>query len=154
MMLLAFALAIAAIVYVALRSRGGKAAPADENASAALDALVADAIEREIAQTVLGMRASSDDERAKLRKALRGTDADTDVVSRLEHAVKSIDLEIVRYAHETDAEVNVSLTYEDGRIAKLTRRAPLPDLPRSVRDSFEKKSITRAFVAWQLPWRR
>jgi hypothetical protein len=153
MTVLAILLLVGLVMFFVVRHRKSPDA-ADVDASAALDTLVADAIERELAQTVLGMKTSTDDERATLRKALRGTDADIDLVSRLERAVKSVDLEFIRFGHEPDAEVNVTLSYEDGKTVKSTRRISMPDLPRSVRESFEKNAITRAFLAWQLPWRR
>ncbi len=152
MFIAAIALAVAVAVFLLLRGRGGTKGSADVDASAALDALVADAVERELAQTVLAMK--TDDERARLRKALRGTDADIDVVTRLERAVRGIDLEFIRFAHEADTEVNVTLTYEDGKTVKTTRRLANVDLPRSVREGFERNATTRAFLAWQLPWRR
>ncbi len=152
MFVAAIALAIVVVVFLVLRSRGGTKAKPDVDASAALDALVADAVERELAQSVLAMK--TDEERVRLRKALRGADADIDVVSQLERAVRGIDLEFIRFAHESDAEVNVTLTYEDGKTVKTTRRIANADLPRSVRDGFEKNATTRAFLAWQLPWRR
>ncbi len=152
MFIAAIALAVVVAVFLVLRGRGSTKVNADVDASAALDALVADAVERELAQTVLAMK--TDDERARLRKALRGTDADIDVVTRLERAVRGIDLEFIRFAHEADTEVNVTLTYEDGKTVKTTRRLANADLPRSVREGFERNSTTRAFLAWQLPWRR
>lgn len=146
------AVALVVILFFVLRNRGSTQVRVDVDATAALDALVADAVERELAVTVLAMK--TDEERVPLRKALRGTDADIDVVSRLERAVRGIDVEFIRYAHEADTEVNVTLTYEDGKTIKTTRRIANADLPRSVREGFEKNATTRAFRAWQLPWRR
>jgi hypothetical protein len=154
MLLVALALAAGLVVFLALRGRGGAKESEDANASAALDALVADAIERELAQVVFGTKASSDEERSSLKKALRGTDADIDVVTRLERLVKGVEVELIRYAHESDVEANVTVAYEDGRTARSTRRMAMTDVPRAARDSFEKKAITRVFVTWQLPWRR
>jgi hypothetical protein len=148
-LVLAAVVALVVLVFV-MRSRRLEDVGAHE--SPALDAVVADVIERELLQHVF--QNATDGERSGLKKALRGTDADIDVVSRLEQAVKSIDLEFVRFAHEADAEVNITLTYEDGKTTKLTRRMGLLDVPRPVRESFEKSAVTRAFHAWQLPWRR
>lgn len=151
MIVVAIGIVVAVVIFYVVRGRR-TATPADANASAALDALVVDLIERELAQTVLS--GATDRERANLKKTLLGTDADIDLVSRLERAVKGIDLEFIRFAHEADAELNVTVSYENGNVAKSTRRIAAQDLPRSVREGFEKNATTRAFLAWQPAWRR
>ena len=165
MSLLALALAVAIVVFFVFRAKKRGAGPGQDDASAALDALVAESLERELAESVLHMTASTspsgsagpepaDDERARLKKTLLGKDPDASIVTSLEQAVKNVRLEFVRYAHEADAEVTVELAYENGKTAKQTRRVALADLPRAVRDDFEKRGVTRAFRAWEFPWRR
>jgi len=151
MILVAAGLLVALAVFYFLRSRGEKK-PTDANASPALDALVVDAIERELAQSVLD--GATDRERANLKKTLLGTDADVDMVSKLERALRSVDLEFIRLAQEADAELNVTVAYENGKTMKTTRRITMQDMPRTVRENFEKNAITRAFQSWQPPWQR
>jgi hypothetical protein len=143
-------IALALVLRARSRSRGLEAA---NDSTPAVDAWVQDALEHELAAGALGMRASSPEERRKLARTLRG-DFDPDVVSQVEAAVRAVELEFVRYAHETDAEVVLRVHYEDGRTGTTTRRLAWTDVPEAVRTDFARRSATRVFRAWPLPWSR
>ena len=152
-MTLAIALGLALIVFLIVRSRrGGKNAPTSDT-SKGLETWVTDALERELAGEVLGMRAATEAERKPLARTLRG-EPDADVVTAIEAAVKSVEVEYLRYAHEREAEVTLKVHYEDGRATTTATRLPWSDLPPSVRCDFETKSSTRVFRPWAFPWAR
>lgn len=154
-MLIALAvLAAAALAFALYRARRIAATPeAAKDTTPALDAWVASALEAELAETVLGIRDASAEERKKLTRSLRG-DPDPDVVSKIEDAVKSVELEFVKYAHEADAEVTVRVAYERGAHGTATKRLAWTDVPERVRDDFERRSTTRVFRSWVFPWSR
>jgi len=154
-MSIALVAAIAALVIgiYYFRSRKQNSAEVQRESTPALDAWIADALEVELAEGALGMRASTPEERRKLQKSLRG-EPDPDVVSKVEDKVKAVELEFVRYNHETDAEVTVRVRYEDGKTGATSRRLPLADLPNAVREDFQQKGSTRVFRTWSFPWQR
>lgn len=145
--------ATAVLLLVVARARKKRDLEAAKDSTAALDAWVAEALELELAEGALGMRASSPEERRKLARSLRG-DFDPDVVSKVEDAVRAVELEFVRYSHEADAEVLLVVRYEDGRSATAKRRLPWGDVPPAVQADFERRSATRVFRSWPLPWSR
>ncbi|MBX3187963.1 MAG: hypothetical protein KF819_13150 [Labilithrix sp.] len=154
---MSFALAIAAVLaltYFFVRARGKKASSeVARDTTPALDAWIAEALEVELAEGALGMRASTPEERKKLARSLRG-DPDADVVSAIEEKVKSVELEFVRYSHEKDAEITVRVRYEDGNTGTATKRLAASDLPEAVRSDFERKGGSRVFRTWVFPWAR
>lgn len=154
-MSIALVAAIGAMValFLFLRSRKGTRAEAQRESTPALDAWIADALEVELAEGALGMRASTPEERRKLAKSLRG-EPDPDVVSKIEDKVKAVELEFVKYAHETEAEVTVRVRYEDGNAGTATTRLPFTDVPEAVRADFASRSGTRVFRTWSFPWAR
>jgi hypothetical protein len=154
MTLLAIALAIVLAAFLFARSRGREApaGPADDT-TPALDAWLRDALELELAETVLGIRGSTPEERRKLARTL-ADEPDADVVATLETRVRAVELEFVRYAHETEIETKVHVRYEDGKTGTTTRRFSAADVPPSVRSDFEAKGSTHVFRAWAFPWQR
>ena len=155
---MSFALAAAAAVmllaYFFLRSRkNGAGAEIARESTPALDSWIADALEVELAEGALGMRASTPEERRKLAKSLRG-DPDPDVVSRVEDKVKAVELEFVKYAHDNEAEVTLRVRYEDGNAGTATKRLPFTDVPEAVRADFDRRGGTRVFRTWVFPWAR
>ncbi len=119
-------------------------------AAAALAAIL---VEQELAETVLGLRGSTAAERKKLVETL-GNEPDADVVGKLEDAVRAIELEFVRYAHEADVEATVRVRYENGKAGTATKRLALSELPETVKTDFEQKGSTRVFRTWAFPWQR
>lgn len=154
-MSIALVAAIGAIValFLFLRSRKGTSAEVQRESTPALDAWIAEALEVELAEGALGMRASTPEERRKLAKSLRG-EPDPDVVSKVEDKVKAVELEFVKYAHETEAEVTIRVRYEDGNAGTATKRLPFTDVPEAVRADFASRSGTRVFRTWSFPWAR
>jgi hypothetical protein len=152
----------AAVVLVALgillvllvkkkRRRGSDSAAAE--VSTAVNAWIRGALEAELLDGVLGTRGvtTTDDERARLARTLRG-EPDPEMVGAIEDAVRSVDLEYVRYAHEPDCELTMRVVYEDGRTGTARRRMELGEIPRAVREDFEKKGSSRVFRPWDFPW--
>jgi hypothetical protein len=155
-MSIALAVAAALLVgYFFFRSRrnGGGNAEVARESTPALDAWIADALEVELAEGALGMRASTPEERRKLAKSLRG-EPDPDVVSRIEDKVKAVELEYVKYAHESEVEVTLRVRYEDGNAGTATKRLAATDIPVAIRADFDKRGGTRVFRTWVFPWAR
>lgn len=154
---MSFALIAAAVVlalYLFMRSRrkSGDAEVARES-TPALDSWIAEALEVELAEGALGMRASTPEERRKLAKSLRG-EPDPEVVSSVEDKVKAVELEFVKYAHEADAEVTLRVRYEDGNAGTASKRLPWTDVPAAIRGDFDRRGGTRVFRTWVFPWAR
>ena len=148
------ALAALVVAYFFMRSRKtrGDAEVARES-TPALDTWIADALEIELAEGALGLRSSTPEERRKLGKSLRG-EPDPDVVSRVEDKVKAVELEFVKYSHDSEAEVTLRVRYEDGNAGTATKRLPFTDIPEAVRADFASRSGTRVFRTWTFPWAR
>lgn len=119
----------------------------------ALDRWIAEALEVELAEGALGLRSSTPEERKKLSQSLRG-EPDPDVVSRVEEKVKAVELEFVKYAHDSEAEVTLRVRYEDGNAGTATKRLAFTDLPEAVRSDFDRRGGTRVFRTWVFPWAR
>jgi hypothetical protein len=148
------AVALALIAFYIVRSRqkrGG--ADALRESTPALDAWIADALEVELAEGALGMRASTPEERRKLAKSLRG-EPDPDVVSQIEDKVKTVELEYVKYSHESEAEVTLRVRYSDGNAGTATKRLAWTDIPIAIRADFDSRGGTRVFRTWIFPWQR
>ena len=148
------ALAVLVVAYLFMRSRKthGDAEVARES-TPALDRWIADALEVELAEGALGLRSSTPEERRKLGKSLRG-EPDPDVVSRVEEKVKTVELEFVKYAHDSEAEVTLRVRYEDGNAGTATKRLAWTDVPDAVRADFDRRGGTRVFRTWVFPWSR
>ena len=159
-MLSAMSFALAALALVALtffflrgRRKSGAGAELARESTPALDRWIAEALEVELAEGALGMRASTPEERRKLSQSLRG-EPDPDVVSRVEDKVKAVELEFVKYTHETEAEVTLRVRYEDGNAGTATKRLAWTDVPEGIRADFERRGGTRVFRTWAFPWSR
>jgi hypothetical protein len=148
------ALAALAVGYLLMRSRKttGEAEVARES-TPALDGWIADALEVELAEGALGLRSSTPEERRALAKSLRG-EPDPDVVSRVEDKVKTVELEFVKYSHDSEAEVTLRVRYEDGNAGTATKRLAWVDVPEAIRADFESHGGTRVFRTWVFPWAR
>jgi hypothetical protein len=153
-MLVALGIALALVLFFVIRARQKKSAPASAHDSTPeIDAWIADALEAELAEHVLGIKGASDEERKPLARSLRG-EPDPDVVGKIEEALKAVELEYVKYSHESDAEVALRVRYEDGKTSTVTKRVPWTDVPEGVRADFERRASTRVFRTWPLPWSR
>jgi hypothetical protein len=149
-------LAIAAAAIAAFwffRNRQKEIAASPHDATPEIDAWVKAELERELGDNVLGLRGASDDEKKGLVKSLRG-EPDPDVVGKIEDAVKIVELEYVKFAHETDAEVNLRLRYENGQTFTAHKRLPFTEVPEGVRADFERRGSTHVFRTWPMPWSR
>jgi hypothetical protein len=119
----------------------------------ALDRFLRDALELELAESVLGIGDSTPEERKRLARTL-ADEPDADVVGKIEEVVRAVELEFVRYAHESDVETTVRVRYENGKTGTATKRLALTDMPEAVRSDFEKNGSTRVFRTWAFPWQR
>lgn len=150
--LIVAAVAVAAYFFMRSRRKSGDAEVARDS-TPALDAWIAEALEVELAEGALGMRASTPEERRKLARSLRG-EPDPEVVSSVEDKVKAVELEYVKYAHEGDAEVTLRVRYEDGNAGTASKRLPWSDVPDAIRSDFDRRGGTRVFRTWTFPWAR
>lgn len=153
MMVVVVAAALAVVFFVALSRSRKTAVDAVRETTPALDGWVREALEHELAALVLGTRNSTEHERRKLARTLTD-DPDAGIVEKIEEAVKGVELEFVRYSHESDVETTVRVRYENGKVGASSRRIALADLPEAVRTDFEAKGSTRVFRAWTFPWQR
>lgn len=154
MSLALIALVAAAALYFFMRSRKGKGdAEVARESTPALDGWIADALEVELAEGALGLRSSTPEERKKLGKSLRG-EPDPEVVSAIEEKVKAVELEFVKYSHDSEAEVTLRVRYEDGNAGTATKRLAWTDVPDAVRADFDRRGGTRVFRTWVFPWAR
>ena len=143
-------------LYFYLRRRKGKKGATHEVArdtTPAIDAWIAQALEIELAEGALGMRASTPEERKKLAESLKGN-PDPEVVEAVESKVKLVELEYVKYAHETDAEVTLRVRYTDGSAGTASKRFSWEDVPPAIREDFAKRSSSRVFNSYVFPWAR
>ena len=153
-MTIAVALLVAAVAsFLLFRARRRARPEVFRESTPALEAFVTEALEHELAGAALGLRGSTAEERRPLAKSLRG-EPDPDVVAKIEGAVKTVELEFVRYAHEADAAVIVRVRYEDGNAGETSRRMPWDELPGAVRAELERNAATRVFRTWTFPWQR
>ena len=153
-MMLAVAAVLGALVVFLLYRRSKTASPeVARETTPALERFIRDALEQELAESVLGIRGSTPEERKKLAGTL-ADEPDADIVQKIEELVDAVELEFVRYAHEGEVETTVRVRYEDRRTGTSTRRLPLDDIPESVRADFDQKGSTRVFRTWTFPWHR
>lgn len=152
-MIVAVVAVLGALLVLLYLRRSQATAELVRDSSPALDRFLREALEHELADRVLGHQHSTERERGKLRGTL-GDEPDADVVAKIEELVRSVDLEFVRYAHESDVGTSVNVRYEDGHVGTATKRFALADVPASVREDLEKKGATRVFRTWAFPWQR
>lgn len=148
-MIVAIAAALAVVVFLFL-TRRQKSSP---ETTPALDRWVREALEQELAEGVLGLRVSTEDERRTLARTL-DHEPDPNLVEKIEETAKAVELEFVRYSHDSDVEVTVRVRYQNGKLGAKSRRLELAEVPEAVRSDFGGKGSTRVFRAWTFPWQR
>lgn len=153
MLALALAVLVTVVTVLALRSRKARLGGEPSEHSAVVEAWATGAVEKAVRSAVLPATPTSDEEK-RFARTLRG-EPDAELVSQLERAVSKVDLEYLRYNHESDVEVTLTVAYEDGRASSTSRRRfALKDVPEAVRQEFEHKATQRVFRAWTFPWAR
>lgn len=154
-MMLAVAAALLGVLVVFVLYKRSKSTSPEvaRESTPALDRFIRDALEQELAESILGIRGSTPEERKKLAGTL-ADEPDADIVGKIEEVVRAVELEFVRYAHEAEVETTVRVRYEDGKTGTATRGLALADVPAAVRDDFDKKGATRVFRTWAFPWQR
>lgn len=148
--------AVAVIVLVAFFiSRGKKnKSDASPDLSPEIETWIAATLENELAVKVLGVRAPSEQEKKPLAETLSGVSPDPGVVEKIEAQVHAVEIDYVRYAHETDAQITLRVRYEDGSSSNVAKRILWDDVPESVRADFERRASTHVFRTWPFPWQR
>jgi hypothetical protein len=153
MIALVLAVVVAVVTVLVLRSRKARQVGEPSERSALVDAWATGAVEQAVRSVVLPATPTSD-EQNRFAKTLRG-EPDADMVALLERAVRKVDLEYLRFDHETDVELSLTVSYDDGRDASTSRRRfAMSELPEAVRHEFDHKATQRVFRAWAFPWAR
>jgi hypothetical protein len=152
-MMLAVAALAAVLLFLFYARRQKSSTEAVRDTTPVLDRWVREALEHELAEGVLGMRTSTEEERKRLARTL-ANDPDPGIVEKIEDTVKAVELEFVRYAHEADVEAIVRVRYENGKTGTSSRRLALADVPEAVQTDFRAKGSTRVFRTWPFPWQR
>jgi len=153
MIALALAVLVAVVTVVVLRRRKAQLPGEPSERSTAVDAWATGSVEKAVRSAVLPGTPTSDEEK-RFARTLHG-EPDADMVSQLERVVRKVDLEYLRFEHEQEVELTLTVTYEDGRDASTSRRRfAMGELPEAVRKAFEQNATQRVFRAWEFPWAR
>jgi hypothetical protein len=85
-----------------------------------------------------------------VRRSLDG-EPEPEVVSAVEHAVRSVDL---CYGRQADGEIEVRLDvrFEDGETFTATRRVPSREVPDTVREEYSRTGTARIYRPHAFPW--
>ena len=140
--------AVALVLFLVFRGRRNKRSTAPlSSSSAAVDRWMKESL----AQVLADRLAKKGIDRAHLTSTLAG-DPDAAVVSAIEQAVRTIEIEYRRDPQGSDLEVSARIRFEDGSEDDVKTRIAYTEAPPSVRDDFERKATTRAFRTWDFPW--
>jgi uncharacterized protein YhaN len=91
-------------------------------------------------------------ERAGLLETLRGN-PDPDTVGAVEQAVRSVQVAYEKMAGgQTEAEVRVEVSFEDGTNQVARKRIGWDELPQTVRDDFARTQGAVVFRPFVFPW--
>src|SRR5262249_40523332 len=85
-----------------------------------------------------------------VRRSLDG-EPDPEVVSAIEHAVRSVELCYGRQP-DGDVELRLEVRFEDGETFTTTRRVPSAELPHSIRDEYARSGTARIYRPHTFPW--
>jgi hypothetical protein len=140
--------AVLLVVFLAMRARRGPSTLEVDPAEGALDAWV-----RGQLAPMLAEKSPDTLDKTRVAQALRG-DPEPDVVSALEDQVKEIELEFLKDAMGSGAEVVLRVRFEDGTEKTARAQRSASELPARVREDFEKKALTRSRAIWGFPWVR
>jgi hypothetical protein len=138
---------VALAVFLLLRNRKAKVRVELPSSSPAVDRWL-----KESLPGVLAERLSKKGvDKAHLTEVLGGSH-DASVVSEIEQAVKTIEVEYMRDHSSPHLDVRARVRFNDGTEENITTRIAYTAAPASVRDDFERKATTRAFRKWEFPW--
>ena len=85
--------------------------------------------------------------------AALGGNPDPDVVTRLERAVKKVEVVYERVPGlATAADVRVEVSLENGRMERSVRRIEWTELPGHVKDEFAKTGTAHVYRPFMFPW--
>lgn len=90
-------------------------------------------------------------ERAGVLETLRGN-PDPDTVGAVEQAVRSVQVAYEKLAGQTEAEVRVEVSFEDGTNHVARKRIGWDELPRTVRDDFARTQGAMIYRPFVFPW--
>jgi hypothetical protein len=145
-MVIAIAFVLGLLIAFKLYNRRAKAKHSADNELAALSPWIHQELTR-----VLAKKLNLESSLSKLRASFKG-DPDVECVSQIERATARVELEFVKYAHETACEVLLHIVFEDGSREQSSTHRALPELPSSVRTEFEQRAVTRVYRNWDFPW--
>ena len=143
-------LAIVALVLgvvVVARRLGKKPAPVAAHAVSPVERWAELEVRR-----LLGARV--DASAASIERAFAGQ-PEPEVAREIEAKVAGIDLAYERAVGSVEAaDVRVELSFDDGHVARSTKRVPWNELPESVREEFAHSGAAHVYRPWLLPWQR
>jgi hypothetical protein len=145
-MVIAIAFVLGLLIAFKIYNRRAKAKLGAENELTSLSPWIHQELTR-----VLAKKLNLGSSPAKLRASFKG-DPDVECVSQIEHITSRVELEFVKYAHETACEVLLHIVFEDGSREQSSTHRAFPELPSSVRTEFEQRAVTRIYRNWDFPW--
>ena len=84
-----------------------------------------------------------------------GGNPDPDLVSRIEKAVKQVEVVYERVpGNTTSADIRVEVLFEDGHTERVVKRASFAELPETVKNEFATNGTAHIFRPWMFPWQR
>lgn len=146
---LGFAIALAVLAFVVvlriLKKKAG--APLNTKREAAVEVWARSEIARILADK---LEIDEPDLAATL-----GGNPDPDVVTRLERAVRKIEVAYERVpGHAAAADVRVEVSLENGKTERTIRRIEWTELPGHVAEELAKTGASHTFRPWLFPWQR
>lgn len=144
---IAFALALAVVVYFVVKRLALRATAGDVGRAA--EKPVEKWARSEVAR-LLAERLDCDE--AEVMSTLAG-DPDPELVGRIEAAVRQIEIVYERALGQRDmADVRVEVRFENGDLVRSPTRVTWSELPAVVVAQFEETGGAHVYCAWTLPW--
>lgn len=127
-----------------LRKRREKKGPGGKAAKAGVEAWAEEMVAAELARKM-------GQERAGVLETLRGN-PDPDTVGAVEQAVRSVQVAYEKMPGQTEAEVRVEVSFEDGTNHVARKRIGWDELPQTVRDDFARTQGAMVYRPFTFPW--
>jgi hypothetical protein len=131
-----------------LRKRREKKGPGGKAAKTGVEAWAEEMVAAEVARKV-------DQPRAGVLETLRGN-PDPDTVGAVEQAVRSVQVAYEKMSTQvggqTEAEVRVEVSFEDGTNHVARKRIGWGELPQTVRDDFARTQGAMVYRPFTFPW--
>jgi hypothetical protein len=127
-----------------LRKRREKKGRGAKAAKAGVEAWAEEMVAAEVARKM-------GSERSGVLETLRGN-PDPDTVGAVEQAVRSVQVAYEKMAGQTEAEVRVEVSFEDGTNHVARKRIGWDELPQTVRDDFARTQGSMVYRPFVFPW--